>query len=144
MAARRATDLLNEGLETLAGLLSAEVPAEAKFSRRPQRPKDAPDQPFYLPSWSRFCHWYTPKQSGWFLTSSADWDHALQLLGENDLRIAVLANGKTSRFIRLTDATRQKKLAEDIIECCAKHGLVWPADGPDLTEVLQGDTEQDD
>ena len=56
----------------------------------------------------------------------------------------MLANGKTSRFIRLTDATRQKKLADDIIECCAKHGLVWPADGPDLTEVLEANTEEDD
>ena len=144
MAARRGADLLHEGLKTLAGLLRAEVPPEAKFSRRPQRPKDAPDQPFYLPSWSQYCHWYTPKQSGWFLTSSADWDHALQLLGEADLRIAVLANGATSRWIRLHDATRRKRLAEDIIDCCAKHGLVWPEDGPDLTEVLSEETEDED
>lgn len=144
MAAQRSIDLLAEGLVTLAELLKAEVAPEAKFSRRAQRPAEAPDRPFYIPSWSRYSRWYARKQPGWFLTSSAEWDHALQLLGESDLRIAVLANGQTSRPIRLTDADRRKRLAQEIIDCAAKHDLVWPEDGPDLTPLLRDESDDED
>lgn len=143
MAAQRSIDLLNQALHQLAALLKADVPAEARYSRREHRDPAAPEQPYYVPTWSSHSHWYTPKQDAWFLTTSADWDQSLMVLGESDLRVAILANGRTSRALRLTDQTRQERLAQDIIDCAARHRVVWPDDGPDLTEIFETEEEID-
>jgi len=138
-AASRSIALLTDGLKTLSELLQANIEPDWRFTRRAQWSDEARTEPFFLPKGSKYCPWYAPKQSGWYITTSADWDGALRLLGESDLRVAVLANGKTSRFLRLSDAQRRRHLARDIIEYCARHDLVWPADGPDLVGILEED-----
>lgn len=142
-AARRSIDLLDGGLETLGALLDEHVEADMRFSRKAHANPTDPSDVFYLPATSRYVHWYTPTQKGWWLTTSARWDGAVRLLGESDLRVAVLANGKLSRTLLLDKPEARVALAREIIECAARHDLRWPADGPNLARLLENEGDVD-
>jgi hypothetical protein len=126
-------------VETLASLLRRRVPADARFARRVHDDPLDPADRFYLPSSSRYVRWYWRTQKGWYLTTSAQWDAYVRLVGETDLRVAVLDNGHLSRTLRFTDRESRSKLAEAIVACCAVHELEWPTDGPDLASLLDSD-----
>jgi hypothetical protein len=139
-AEQRSIDLLMQGVRKLSILLAnRKVPPDSRFSRRPHHDPANPADRFYVPAESRFVHWFTRTQPAWYLTTSAQWDAYVRLLGEADLRVAVLANGELSRTLRLSDREARVNLAQKIIELCALHELRWPVDGPDVGSLLELD-----